>query len=103
MSDNKGYLFILFDMPSLNKKDKKVYLRLVKLIKAVGFVMALESTYYKFYDNLNNSVYDINKIRICLNNTGSVFAMKYTVNEFERIEYLAGRSLLKLDNNVIVY
>ncbi len=103
MSEHKGYLFILFDMPSFNKKDKKAYLKFIKTIKAMGFMMALESSYYKYYDNLNNSIYDLNKAKLSINDISSVFVLKYTLNEFEKIEYLSGPKLQRLDNNIVLY
>ncbi len=100
MNSHNGYLFILFDIPSINKK---IYSRLLKLLKAKGFLMAVESSYYKYYDNLNNSIFDIKEIKEVLNNIGKVYALKYTVNDFNKIILLAGESLLKLDNNIIMY
>lgn len=103
MNDHSGYLFVLFDMPTINKKDKKVYIKLIKELKSSGYIMALESTYYKFYDNLNNSSYDLSKLKLILNNIGNVFVMKYTISDFEKIVYLSGNNLLKLDNTISIY
>lgn len=103
MNDHSGYLFVLFDMPTINKKDKKVYIKLIKELKSSGYIMALESTYYKFYDNLNNSSYDLSKLKQILNNIGNVFVMKYTISDFEKIVYLSGNNLLKLDKTVAIY
>lgn len=103
MNDHSGYLFVLFDMPTINKKDKKVYIKLIKELKSSGYIMALESTYYKFYDNLNNSSYDLSKLKQILNNIGNVFVMKYTISDFEKIVYLSGNNLLKLDKTVTIY
>ncbi len=103
MNDHSGYLFILFDMPTINKKDKKVYIKLIKELKSSGYIMALESTYYKYYDNLGNSSYDLNKLKVILNNVGSVFVMKYTIYDFEKIIYISGNNLLKLDKTVSIY
>lgn len=103
MNNHDGYLFILFDMPTINKKDKKVYIKLIKELKSVGYIMAVESTYYKYYDNLNNSTYDLTKIKSILNNIGKVFVMKYTTTDFEKILYLSGNNLLKLDKLISIY
>ncbi len=103
MNLHNGYLFILFDIPSINKKDKRIYNKMLKLLKSKGFIMAVESSYYKYYDNINNSIFDIKEIREVLNNIGKVYALKYTVNDFNKIILLAGESLLKLDNNIIMY
>lgn len=103
MNLHNGYLFILFDIPSINKKDRRIYSKVLKLLKAKGFIMAVESSYYKYYDNINNSIFDIKDIKNVLNNIGKVYALKYTVNDFNKIIELAGESLLKLDKHIIVY
>ncbi len=103
MNKYDGYLLIMYDISTLTANCRKTYRQFLKQLKAKGYRSALESCFYKYYDNLANSTYDINLFKSTLKSDTNVIAVKLTSKEFDDLIYLSGRKLDKLDQNISVY
>lgn len=103
MNKYDGYLLIMYDISTLTNESRKTYRAFLKLLKAKGYRTALESCFYKYYDNLANSAYDINSFRSALVSDNSVIAIRLTSKEFDDLIYLSGDKLSTLDEKVSVY
>ncbi len=103
MNKYDGYLMVMYDISTLTKESRKTYRDFLKQLKAKGYRNALESCFYKYYDNLANSVYDLNLFRSTLKSDTNVIAVRLTSKEFDDLIYLSGDKLSKLDERVSVY
>ena len=93
----------MYDISTLTKKSKTIYRKFFKALEAKGYIMGLESFYYKYYDNLANYKYDINYFETILDDDTNVIAIKLTSKEFDNLIYLSGNKLPKLDDKVVIY
>lgn len=103
MNKYDGYILITYDISTTTKKGKITYRKFIKALEAKGYVMGLESFYYKYFENLANSKYDIKYLESLLTDDASVIAIKLTNKDFDNLIYLSGDKLPKLDNRLAIY
>lgn len=81
---------LIFDLPTLTKKNLKNYRVFVKSLKKLGFYMIQESVYVKM--NLNQQIADstLNKIKQISPSEGSIMLLTITEKQFSSMKIILG-------------
>ena len=98
---------VLFDLPSVEKKDISNNQKFIKKLKKIGFYMLQFSVYTKVL--INQSEYDriIKKVKQIIPNKGNIIILKLTDKQYNEMIYLNGEknkydSIVGL-NNVVYF
>jgi len=98
---------VLFDLPSVEKKDISNNQKFIKKLKKIGFYMLQFSVYTKVL--INQSEYDriIKKVKQIIPNKGNIIILKLTEKQYNEMIYLNGEknkydSIVGL-NNVVYF
>ena len=83
-------MILFFDLPSITKKDNREYVKFVKKIKKLGFVMMQESVYTKLAINPNAVAACMAELKKYLPPEGIVSVLNITEKHFSSIENLIG-------------
>lgn len=79
------WVFVLFDLPTLEKRDRKAYAKFVKDLKKEGFQLYQYSIYIKHCSSIENADALCRKVRWLLPQKGKVSVMQLTDKQFSRI------------------
>lgn len=83
-------LIVMFDLPTLNAKDKRNYREFRKFLIKNGFMMMQESDYTKIALNQSMAQLIANKVRDNKPDKGLVQMFIITEKQFSRMEILVG-------------
>lgn len=91
-------ILLFFDLPSVTKKDIRVYTQFTKYIKKLGFVRMQESVYTKL--SLNQTSVDLCMIDLKkhLPTEGIISVLTITEKQFSSMKHLVG----ELETDVLV-
>lgn len=83
---------LFFDLPNTSKSETREYIRFLKHIKRLGFVMMQESVYTKL--SINESVVEstMREVKAHLPKEGMVSCLTITENQFSSIKHLIGEA-----------
>lgn len=83
-------LILIYDLPTVEEEDRKIYQRFSKDIKKMGFSMLQFSVYTKVLQN--DTAYNQNIIRLnrIIPKKGSIIVFKVTEKQFQDMKYLTG-------------
>ena len=81
---------VLFDLPSVEKKDISNNQKFIKKLKKIGFYMLQFSVYTKVL--INQSEYDriIKKVKQIIPHKGNIIILKLTDKQYNEMIYLNG-------------
>lgn len=85
------WVFIMFDLPTETKKDRKNYARFRKLMLADGFQMFQFSMYLRHCSSKENADVHIKRVRSILPPKGHVGMMCITDKQFGMMEIFQGK------------
>ena len=83
-------IILFFDLPMDTLKQKRVYVKFLKSLKRIGFVMLQKSVYVKLSINESNVEMTKKIIKTKLPNEGIVSILVITETQFSTIEHLIG-------------
>lgn len=85
------WIFIMFDLPTVTKKDKKVAARFRKDLERDGFIMHQFSVYARYCGSLESARVHIKRVKSFLPVQGSVSILMVTDKQYsEIINYTGG-------------
>jgi len=92
-------LLVFFDLPNVERKDKREYRRFLKFLTGEGFIMMQESLYCKLLTNYGAASLELEKVRKNKTKDGLIQAMVITEKQYEDIEYIIGeKNFEKMDS-----
>lgn len=83
-------LIIFYDLPSVTKKDRRIYHKFHKFLTGSGFVMMQESVYSKLVLNANNAKAIQQSVKEASPKEGLIQMMLITERQYENIEFIIG-------------
>lgn len=84
------WLFVLFDLPTQTKVDRKVYAKFRKQLQCDGFTMMQYSIYTRHCPSHENAMVHIKRVRAFAPNKGNVSILKITDKQYGDIINLWG-------------
>ena len=84
-------IFVLFDLPTETKKDRKVASAFRKKLLDDGFAMMQFSFYIRFCASKENTDVHTKRIKNCLPEHGKICILKVTDKQFADIELFYGQ------------
>ena len=96
-------IIIMFDMPSVNKKDLRSYNRWHRFLVNTGFVMMTESVYSHLVINKSVSTSVKKLIYKNLPKDGIIQLLEITEKQYAEIEYCLGESKSNVVNTIERY
>lgn len=83
-------LILIYDLPTVEEEERKIYQKFNKDIKKMGFSMLQFSVYTKVLQN--DTSYSQNLIRLnkIIPKKGSIIIFKITEKQFQDMQYLTG-------------
>lgn len=84
------WLFIMFDLPTETKKQKKEAASFRKNLEKDGFMMFQYSVYLRYCASLEVASLHINRIRNLIPNEGSVSILQITDKQYSNIINIEG-------------
>ena len=90
MSDRKGVLLIMYDLPMLTGEDRKEYYHFTKKLRLQGFVQLQESCYLKLIRNTSSRNDQINQLKFIMPKHGNVSVLPMNLSTFQEMQCMAG-------------
>lgn len=87
------WLLVLFDLPTVTKKDKKAYQDFKKNLERDGFTMFQFSIYVRQCPSSENAAVHVKRVKSFLPEYGHVGIMCITDKQFANIEIFYGKKL----------
>lgn len=81
---------VFFDMPTVTKRDVKIYSKFRKYLIKSGYLMMQYSIYSKLFPNREAMENHLKQLRRNVPNQGQVRVMKVTEKQYAAIEVLVG-------------
>lgn len=89
------WIFVMFDLPTETKKDRKVYAKFRKEILADGFQMFQFSMYIRHCSSRENMEVHIQRVKKILPPKGHIGIMNITDKQFGQMEIFRGKEETK--------
>ncbi len=89
-------VIVFFDLPTVTPKDRREYNKFRKYLIKSGFIMMQESVYSKLAQNSGAAEAVINNVKKNTPSEGLVQLLSVTEKQFQKMEYLAGKSKSKV-------
>ena len=83
-------IILLYDLPTVEEKDKKEYTKFHKKMIDLGFHMLQYSVYVKVLQNETNYKQIISRLNNIVPNKGQIILFKVTEKQYQDIYYLKG-------------
>lgn len=83
-------VFVLFDLPSVSKKEKRNYVRFRKDLMDDGFIMLQYSIYTRFCRNLQDAKKHVQRVQSFAPRDGNVRIMYVSERQFEEMILVVG-------------
>jgi CRISPR-associated protein Cas2 len=83
-------LILIYDLPTVEKEDRKIYEKFSKDIKRLGFRMLQLSVYTKVMQNDTSYKQNLIKLNKIIPKKGSIIVFKITEKQFQNMQYLSG-------------
>lgn len=91
-------LFVLFDLPTLSKKDRKYATKFRNYLVKEGFIMLQWSVYCRICNGQDSANRNADMIRVNLPPKGNVRMIQITEKQYERMELLIGEQKVEEKN-----
>lgn len=98
-------ILVMYDLPAVTAKEKKIHHSFQKFLVQSGFLMMQESIYCKLAQNQQAADAIIKQIKKQVPQTGLVQVLTITEKQFAKIEYLVGEKtseVIDTDERVII-
>ena len=86
MSDRRGIVLLFFDLPSIEKQDRRTYNKFIREVKRNGYIRFQESVYIKLLHNIAHAADEKTVIRRIAPEKGFVSVMCMTLKQFRSME-----------------
>ena len=96
-------MIIMFDLPSITKKELKIYRKWHKFLLRNGFIMMTESVYSRLLLNKSIAASARSLVKQNLPPQGNVQLLEITERQFSSIEYCLGEPQSKIVDSVDRY
>lgn len=83
-------LLLIYDLPTVEEDDKKIYQRFHNQLTKLGFYMLQYSVYVKVVQNDLSYKQYINKVNSILPQKGNIAILRLTEKQYEEMVYLRG-------------
>lgn len=93
------WVFVLFDLPTATKKDRKAHALFRKNLMGDGFVMFQFSIYIRHCDSVENANVHIKRVKSFLPEYGQVVIMCITDRQFGDIEMYIGKRAQEMESD----
>ncbi len=90
MTDRRGVLMLMFDLPMQTAADRREYARFRKLLRKEGFLIFQESCYIKLLRNVSSARAEMERIRRGLPPDGLVHILPMSLGLFRSMQCLLG-------------
>ena len=80
------WLMVFYDLPTITKKDRKVFAKFRKDIMKDGFTKMQNSVYLRHCASRENSEIHVKRVKSVLPDKGLVSILRVTDKQFEQIE-----------------
>ena len=90
MTDRRGVLMLLFDLPMKTAADRRAYAHFRKLLRKEGFVIFQESCYIRLLRNISSAQGELERIRRELPPEGLVHILPMSLGQFRSMQCLLG-------------
>ena len=94
------WVFVLFDLPTETKTDRKNYSRFRKNILADGFQMFQFSMYIRHCSSKENADVHVKRVKSILPTKGHIGVMSITDKQFGMMEIFRGKDQIKAPDTV---
>ena len=91
-------LIVMYDLPVISKKNKKIYGKFRRFLLNDGYIMMQYSVYSRICKNHDDIIKHINRIRQNTPEKGNVRLIQVTENQYNNMLLLTGN---KLDDELI--
>lgn len=91
------WVFVLFDLPTETKKDKKAYVDFRKNLQNDGFTMFQFSIYIRHCPSMENAQVHIRRVKSCIPDFGMIGILCLTDKQFSAIELFYGKKIQKME------
>ncbi|WP_305153256.1 CRISPR-associated endonuclease Cas2 [uncultured Dubosiella sp.] len=98
-------VMVMYDLPAVTAKEKKIHHDFQKLLVQSGFLMMQESIYCKLAQNQQAADAIIKQLKKQLPDKGLVQVLTITEKQFAKIEYLVGKKVSEVidtDDRVVI-
>lgn len=89
------WVMVLFDLPTVTKKQRKAYQQFRNQLEKDGFTMFQFSIYIRHCSSVENADVHIKRVKSFLPEHGHVGIICITDKQFERIEIFYGKTLIE--------
>ena len=83
-------LILMFDLPMVTKKEKRIYTRFRKSLIQNGYIMMQFSIYSKIFNNRESADNHTKQLRRFLPSQGQIRIMVVTENQYAKIHVIVG-------------
>lgn len=90
MSSCHNVIFVLYDLPSVLAKDKKIGMEFRKKLIRSGYTCIQKSVYVKLLRNTISMKSELHKLEEMVPKQGDVKALPLSLNQFKKIVSLVG-------------
>ena len=90
MTDRRGVLLLLFDLPMQTAEQRREYRGFIKNLRRVGFSMFQESVYVRLLSNISAAPATAGKIERFAPKEGSVRLLPLSLQTFKAFQTLRG-------------
>lgn len=94
------WIFVMFDLPTETKKDRKIYAKFRKDILVDGFQMFQFSMYIRHCSSRENADVHIQRVKKILPTKGHVGIMNITDKQFGQIEIFRGKEVIEKPDTI---
>lgn len=85
-------LIVMFDLPVVTEKDKKIYSKFRRFLLDDGYFMLQYSIYVRVCKNADDARKHEIKLGVNMPNKGNVRLLQVTENQFQNMKILCGKS-----------
>lgn len=90
MTDRRGVILLLFDIPNKTKEEQRGYRRFRKAILKKGYILIQESVYAKLISNTITAGTEAKELKIIAPKGSSVAVLPLTITEFSKMKCISG-------------
>ncbi len=91
------WVFVLFDLPTETRRDRKIAAKFRKILLHDGFNMFQFSIYIRFSPSRENATVHIKRVKRSLPKYGKVCIMQITDKQFGMLELFQGQREIELE------
>ena len=89
MNDRRSVILLFFDLPMIDKEDRKEYYRFRKQLRKNGYVGIQESVALKLLHNSAMNSRELERLKLISPKNGSVYAIPICIADFKKLTSLS--------------